>query len=498
MTESPPHNDPASSQTWTKTEVVSAPSGSEPHRIPFVPVRCLEDENEAPPASKTALGRVIKYGTISLIFSVILYVLMEDPGGFFSGAPLSTQFTWSGLFVYTSIVALLLFLALLLIRFVLLLGLSFIHTAQRSFGQQREVANPPPVSIIVPAYNEGILLESTIASLVKLDYPTFEIIIVDDGSLDETRQIAQTLIGRHGPVEVKVVAKPNGGKSTALNAGIQCCQHDFVLCVDGDSQLSADTLRRAIVHFADPKVGAVAGNVKVMNRNKLWTDLQALEYVEGLNMVRSAQSLLQMVNIIPGPLGLFRKEAIVEAGWYSSKTFAEDCDITIKIIRNGWRVEYEPEAKSFTEAPDRLTDLLKQRYRWTRGILQVVRKHKDLFFNPFTNLRGTAVMWSMAFESLIWPVMNLFANLYFILVAVFFDLSVYLVFWWISLTLLDMISALYCVATEKEEVRLVFYSVFYRIFFILLIDVCKALATIEEFLGIGMTWGKLDRIGTSS
>jgi poly-beta-1,6-N-acetyl-D-glucosamine synthase len=296
-------------------------------------------------------------------------------------------------------------------------------------------------------------------------------------------------------VTVKLVEKENGGKSTALNAGIKVAAHDFVLNVDGDSQLSPDTLWRAIRHLENPQVGAVAGNVKVMNRKNMWTTLQALEYVEGLNMARSAQSIVKLVNIIPGPVGLFRKQAIIDSGWYSSDTFAEDCDITLKIIREGWLVQYEPEAISYTEAPDRAVDLLKQRYRWTRGIIQAVRKHSDLFFNPTINFGGTLVMWSMAFESLIWPVMNLFANAYFITIAVAYGLSSYLVFWWLSLTILDLIAAFYCVSVEKEEMRLVFYSVFYRIFFILVIDVCKAFATIEEFLGLGMTWGKLERIG---
>jgi cellulose synthase/poly-beta-1,6-N-acetylglucosamine synthase-like glycosyltransferase len=215
-------------------------------------------------------------------------------------------------------------------------------------------------------------------------------------------------------------------------------------------------------------------------------------------MARSAQSILKLVNIIPGPLGLFRKQAVLDAGLYSSDTFAEDTDITLKMIRAGWRVEYEPEAKSYTEAPDRITDLLKQRYRWTRGILQAVRKHRDLFLNPTVNFGGTLVMWSMAFESLIWPVMNVFVNLYFIAIALVFGLTTYLVYWWLSLTILDLIAALYCIAVEKEEIRLVFYSLFYRLFFILIIDVCKTIATIEEYLGVGMTWGKLERIGTGA
>ncbi len=166
------------------------------------------------------------------------------------------------------------------------------------------------------------------------------------------------------------------------------------------------------------------------------------------------------------------------------------------MIREGWKVDYEPEALSYTEAPDKWLDLLKQRYRWTRGIVQAIRKHRDLFFNPTINFGGTLVMWSMAFESLIWPIMNVFANVYFVIVAVTTGASYYLIFWWLILTILDMIAAMYCVAVEKEEASLILYSVFYRIFFILFVDVCKAFALIEEGLGLGMTWGKLQRIGS--
>ncbi len=473
-------------------------------RIPFNPVARVEDhgkkENEG-----TYVRRIVLYGILSLVFAVIVFVFVYNVNDIpFKLAGRNFTLGLAGLLVYSSIVALILFLVLLLIRYFSLLIAAYLYTAK--YTARTEVEEDdflPRISIIVPAYNEGVLMRDTIQSLLQQDYPDYEIIIVDDGSTDDTRAIAREMIGEYerpggGRVEVKLVEKPNGGKSTALNAGIQVSSGEFVLNVDGDSQLSPQTLRRTIRHFSEPQMGAVAGNVKVVNRTNIWTKLQALEYVEGLNMARSAQSLAKLVNIIPGPLGLFRKQAIVEAGWYSSDTYAEDCDITLKIIRGGWRVEYEPEAISFTEAPNRLSDLLKQRYRWTRGIIQAVRKHKDLLFNPTQNFGGTVVMWLMAFESLIWPVMNVFANIYFIVIALAYGYYGYLAFWWLILTILDMIAALYCVAVEKEQASLVFYSVLYRLFFILIIDVCKTIATIEEFLGLGMTWGKLERIGTSS
>lgn len=470
------------------------------NRIPFQPVHREGDMKTAIQGdSGTYLRRIFIYGLLSVLLFGLIYLFLEDPTGQLAAWDIKSTLKWDSLIVYSSIVALVLFLCILLFRYLTLMFAAYWNTAKHTHDNY-DPSFTPPISIIVPAYNEGKLLESTVSSLLEMDYPLYEIIVVDDGSTDDTRSVAQELVGSYnnGRVQVKVVEKPNGGKSTALNAGIQVAEYDFVLNVDGDSMLSPDTLRMTIRHFVDPRVGAVAGNVKVLNRNNVWTTLQALEYVEGLNMARSAQSLFKLVNIIPGPLGLFRKEAIVDADWYSSDTFAEDCDITLKIIRAGWRVEYEPEAKSYTEAPARIVDLLKQRYRWTRGILQAVRKHRDLFFNPMINFGGTLVMWMMAFESLIWPIMNIFANAYFIFIALVFDMSYYLVYWWLSLTILDLIAALYCVAVEKEEARLIFYSIFYRLFFILIIDVCKTFATIEEFLGVGMTWGKLERIGAGS
>ncbi|MEM8484165.1 MAG: glycosyltransferase family 2 protein [Bacteroidota bacterium] len=493
---------PAFSAPYSQRTAVIPPDDWFPRRrqMPLVRKAFMPDDHsdadEVEDKGKKYRRRMLTYGLLSVFLFAVIYVFMEDPGGILRNwTGKRTTLTWEGLGVYSSIVALVFFLVVLLLRYLALLNIAYLNTAKYTISE-KSAQGYPPVSIIVPAYNEGKLLTNTVRSLLKLNYPSFEIVVVDDGSKDDTRAVAHSLVGDYGHATVKLVEKTNGGKSTALNAGIQVSSHDFVLCVDGDSQLSPGTLREAMRHFREPRIGAVAGNVKVDNRNNIWTTLQALEYVEGLNMARSAQSLFKLVNIIPGPLGLFRKQAIIDAGGYSSDTFAEDCDLTLKIIREGWRVEYEPRAQSFTEAPDKLTDLLKQRYRWTRGIIQAIRKHRDLFFNPTINFGGTMVMWAMAFESLIWPVMNVFANLYFIFIATAFGLIYFLAYWWLSLTILDLIAALYCVAVEKEEARLIFYSLFYRLFFILIIDVCKTFATVEEFLGLGMVWGKLERIGT--
>ena len=411
-----------------------------------------------------------------------------------------TVLTWSGLFVYSSIVSLVIFLFILLIRYFAILFMAYFYNTR--YTVEKKEGYYPFISIIVPVFNEGIVLRLSIESLLDIDYPNYEIIIVNDGSTDNTAFVGESLVGnqkgKNGLVKISLINKPNGGKAKALNAGIQYSEAQFVLCMDGDSQLSPNTLRMAVRHFIDPAVGAVAGNVKVQNRKKILTDLQALEYLEGLNMARSAQGFIQMVNIIPGPIGLFRKTALREAGFYSSDTFAEDADVTLKILAHGWRIIYEPNAIAYTEAPVTIYQLLKQRYRWTRGILQAIRKHKRYLFNPTVNFNNSLIMWSMFYEALVWPAMNIFVNLYFITVAIFYGLSSFIFLWWIGIAVLDLMSAIYCIAAEKEEFRLVPYAIIYRVVFILLIDVTKAMATLEEFIGVSMTWGKLERTGLGS
>src|SRR5688572_27047704 len=386
------------------------------------------------------------------------------------------------------------FLVLLIIRYFVLIWLGYLHHLEARF-MALDDSFAPPVTIIVPAYNEGLVIQSAIRSLLDLDYPAYEILVIDDGSTDETRARAAELEGRYGGVTVRVVGKANAGKAAALNTGIALARHEFVLCMDGDSRLGRDTLRRATRHFADERVGAVAGNVKVVNRNGMWTRLQALEYIEGLNMARRAQGFLRAVNIIPGPVGLFRREALVAVGGYDTDTFAEDADLTLKILTAGWQVTYEDGAIAYTEAPEQLLDLIKQRYRWTRGILQALRKRSGWLLAP----KGGAGVWlsllAMLFEAIIWPVFNVLGNLFFAFAALQAGAAEYVAYWWILLTLLDVAAALHTVAMEEEELSLVPYAVLYRFFFIALIDVAKLFASAEEFLNVRMTWGKLERAG---
>ncbi len=413
--------------------------------------------------------------------SIGLYDLLRD-----------ARFDLPSAFLQVAVWVLFGFLVLLILRYIGLLWFSYLNHLERD---DEEPLDLPPVTILVPAYNEGAVIQGSIRSLLELDYPRFEILVIDDGSKDDTYVKASAYEGDHGRAVVRVITKPNGGKARALNTGIAAATSAFVLCMDGDSALHPQTLRRAIRHMQDPHIGAVAGSVKVVNRTNLLSSLQALEYIEGLNMVRAAQGFFRLVNIIPGPIGLFRKSALNEVGGYDHDTFAEDCDLTLKLLLVGWKIQYEPGSIAYTEAPEKLLDLLKQRYRWTRGILQAIAKHKRTLVDPRRGVGVTFTLWYMIFEGIAWPAMNCFANVLFVYVATRYGTALPLVLWWAQLTVLDLAAALYCVVVEEERLMLIPYAIFYRAFFALTIDVAKLFATFEEVFKLRMDWGKLDRIG---
>jgi hypothetical protein len=193
-------------------------------RIPFLPARFDTSEEVEDDRGHKYQQRMLTYGLLSLFLFGVIFVFMEDPGGYvrqLTGK--RTTLSWQGLGVYSSIVALVFFLVVLLLRYLALLNTAYLNTAKYTISEKSDIGFPP-VSIIVPAYNEGKLLHSTVRSLLKIKYPQYEIVIVDDGSRDDTRAVAETLVGDYGNVHVKLVEKTNGGKATALNAGIQVKQ----------------------------------------------------------------------------------------------------------------------------------------------------------------------------------------------------------------------------------------------------------------------------------
>ena len=397
---------------------------------------------------------------------------------------------------------LLIFLVILVVRYSVMILYSFMDHLEGMYKKDKPSVNLqqddnalPLISLVVPAYNEGVVIQAAIRSLLLLDYPNYEILVIDDGSTDDTYEKALGVAREPHSIPIRVITKRNGGKAEALNTGMTAARGEFILNMDGDSKLSSNTLRACIRHFDNPKIGAVAGNVKVINRENMWSNIQALEYVEGLAMARKAQSFLRIVNIIPGPLGMFRKTVLQQVGGYDHDTFAEDCDLTLKMLMRGWQIAYEPAAVAWVETPSQLLNLLKQRYRWTRGILQATNKHKASLWQPRTAGVNCFILWYMLFEGIMWPFSTLLGSIFFAYVGIQYGLSSLLFYWWLQLTILDVVAAAYCVVIEEEAPSLILYAVLFRLIYINIIDVSKVFATIEEWRGNTMTWGKLDREG---
>ncbi|MBW4593754.1 MAG: glycosyltransferase [Brasilonema angustatum HA4187-MV1] len=238
--------------------------------------------------------------------------------------------------------------------------------------------NQPSVCVVVPAFNEEKVISRTIDSLLRSRYPNFNIIVVDDGSTDGTYQCALEAFGQES--RVRIFTKANGGKAQAINYGIRQSNAEIIVSLDADTILRPNAISKMVRHFADPHVGAIAGNAKVGNRINILTYWQAVEYITSQNLERRAFGLLNCICVVPGAIGAWRRELIIQAGGYTNDTLAEDADLTLTILRMGYKIDYEENAIALTEAPDTVRGFVKQRFRWMFGTLQATWKHRDTLF----------------------------------------------------------------------------------------------------------------------
>lgn len=238
----------------------------------------------------------------------------------------------------------------------------------------------PTVSVLVAAFNEAKVIQKTLQALLRSSYPNFDIIVVDDGSSDGTYQRVVDVFG-HEP-RIRAYTQLSSGKAQALNYGVAQTNAAIIVALDADTIVQPDAIEKLVRHFADPRVGAVAGNTKVGNRINLLTRWQALEYVTSQNLDRRAFEILNCISVVPGAIGAWRRTLIVQIGGFANDTLAEDADLTLTILRLGYQVKYEEAAIGFTEAPDNMRAFLRQRFRWMYGTLQAVWKHLDTLFRP--------------------------------------------------------------------------------------------------------------------
>ncbi|WP_294324880.1 glycosyltransferase [uncultured Sphingomonas sp.] len=232
----------------------------------------------------------------------------------------------------------------------------------------------PSVSVIIPAYNEERVIADSVARVLASDYPGLQVIVADDGSKDATSAVVRERFASDPRVTLLTLA--NGGKAAALNRALLQAEGEVIIALDADTQFEPTTIARLARWFADPKLGAVAGDARVGNRVNLVTRWQAVEYITAQNLERRALAGFDAMTVVPGAVGAWRRAALDAVGGYPEDTLAEDQDLTIAIQRAGWRVTYDPRAVAWTEAPESFKALAKQRYRWAFGTLQCLWKHR--------------------------------------------------------------------------------------------------------------------------
>jgi cellulose synthase/poly-beta-1,6-N-acetylglucosamine synthase-like glycosyltransferase/peptidoglycan/xylan/chitin deacetylase (PgdA/CDA1 family)/spore germination protein YaaH len=268
-----------------------------------------------------------------------------------------------------------------------------------------ELPDPPPsVSVLIPAYNEEKVIVETVRAALHSDYPDLRVIVVNDGSADRTGELLDSNFGSYS--RVKIIHQSNRGKSAALNRALAEAGSDIVVTIDADTEVERDAIRKLVRHFSDPTVGAAAGNVKVGNRSRWLTRWQALEYITSQNLEKRAFDLLNCITVVPGALGAWRRTTVQALGGFTTDTVAEDADLTIAIRRAGWRVSYDEWAVAWTEAPETLSALIRQRFRWTFGTLQSVWKHRETLFQPKYGTLGWVALPNIFVFQLLLPLIS--------------------------------------------------------------------------------------------
>ncbi len=266
------------------------------------------------------------------------------------------------------------------------------------------------VTVIVSAYNEEKSIVPMINSLLKTRRPEkFEIMVIDDGSTDNTLKMLNDNFSQNP--QIKILSQPNSGKATALNKAVALSQSDIIICFDADSLCAEDAIEKLLQPFNQANVAAVAGNLHVGNQINILTKWQALEYTSTQNLERRAFKLLNAVTVVPGAIGAWRRNVILEAGGFTYDTVTEDFDLTIKVRKLGYIIGLAPDALVVTEAPDTVRGLIRQRYRWMFGTLQVAKKHINAFFNPKYGTLGFIAIpniFIQLFIQLVAPIMDLY------------------------------------------------------------------------------------------
>jgi len=265
-------------------------------------------------------------------------------------------------------------------RLLVLCGLALIGSIREKKRQTPPEAGGLSVSVLIPAFNEAKVIGASILRILASTHQNLHVVVIDDGSSDGTSDVVRSCFS--GDPRVTLLTARNGGKARAVNLGLARAEGDIVVVLDADTQFEPSTISRLVRWFSDPKIGAVAGNAKVGNRINMLTRWQALEYISAQNLERRALAVLGCITVVPGAVGAWRRDSILKLGGFPGDTLAEDQDLTIMIQRAGEKIVFDPSAVAWTEAPDTIAGLAKQRFRWAFGTLQCMWKHRRANLNP--------------------------------------------------------------------------------------------------------------------
>ena len=350
----------------------------------------------------------------------------------------------------------------------------------------------PSVSVVIAAYNEEKVITQTVHSLLACGYPRLQVIVVDDGSKDATFAVASDTF--LDDPRVLVIHKENGGKATALNRGLEDATGDILISLDADTLFAPDTVAKLVRHFADPKVGAVSGNVRVGNTHNIWTRWQALEYITSQNFDRRGYDLLNCITVVPGAVGALRREAVRQVGGYTHDTLAEDTDLTWKLRRAGWRIENESSAMAYTEAPETMKNLAKQRFRWAFGTLQCLWKHQDALGQH--GAFGWIALPSLWLFQILFPAVSPFmdvAMVYSLFAGNFLQFG----FYFLAMFLLEFVGAVIAIRMDRANWRLLPWLFFQRFVYRQLMYYVILKSIVAAARGGAVGWNKFERTGTA-
>lgn len=391
-----------------------------------------------------------------------------------------------------------LFLILGIIRLLFMAFLAYKQHSKEQLIQYTPSNEKPLVSIIVPAFNEEVNAVNSLQNLLRCDYENFNIIFVDDGSNDSTIQKVKAVFNDHH--NVKIFTKPNGGKASALNFGIAQTDAEYVVCIDADTKLKPDAVKILMKHFLETdngrqqKVGAVAGNVKVGNEVNFITRWQSIEYITSQNFDRKAFAYINAITVVPGAIGAFKKQVLEAAGGFTTDTLAEDCDLTIRILKLGYLVENENGAIAMTEAPESVKQFLKQRFRWSFGVMQTFWKHRDaLFNNQYKSLGWVALPNILLFQFII-PVFSPLADLLMIF-GLLTDNANKIGKYYLLFMIVDAAIALLAFTFEKEKLGKLLWLIPQRLAYRWLMYIVLFRSFRRAIKGELQNWGVLKRTG---